>query len=110
MIKTISTSTTNIGIRSNFDDWIKHEFEKQVSLPVPPINIPTIRKVIFNDPATIILWADGTKTVVKKQPGETFDPEKGMAMAVTKKAFGNKGRYYEQFKKWIKEFEESDGE
>lgn len=24
----------------------------------------TIKKVIFNDPATIVLWADGTKTVV----------------------------------------------
>ena len=26
-------------------------------------------KVIFNDPATIAFWSDGTKTVVKAQPG-----------------------------------------
>lgn len=27
--------------------------------------IPSIKKVIFNCPATVILWADGSKTVVK---------------------------------------------
>ena len=63
---------------------------------------PGIKKVIFNDPATIIYWGDGTKTVVKAEE-ETFDPEKGMAMAIAKKALGNQGRYYEQFKKWLPE-------
>ena len=38
-----------------------------------------IKKVIFNDPATIILWLDGTKTVVKVID-EKFDPEKGLAV------------------------------
>ena len=41
-----------------------------------------IKKVIFNDPATIVFWKDGTKTVVKRQEGAEFDPEKGLAMAV----------------------------
>lgn len=62
-----------------------------------------IDKVIFNDPATIILWHDGTKTVVKTQNGEKYDPEKGMAMAISKKYFGNTGRYYNIFKKWVPE-------
>lgn len=61
---------------------------------------PKIKKVIFNDPATIIFWNDGTKTVVKAN-GESFDPEKGMAMAISKKMLGNEGRYYETFKKWL---------
>lgn len=60
-----------------------------------------IDKVIFNDPATIILWHDGTKTVVKTQNGEKYDPEKGMAMAISKKCFGNAGGYYNIFKKWV---------
>ena len=47
----------------------------------------TIKDVIFNPPATIILWMDGTKTVVKDQGEVFYDPEKGMAMAVAKKAF-----------------------
>ena len=41
-----------------------------------------IKKVIFNDPATIVFWKDGTKTVVKRQEGAEFDPEKGLAMAI----------------------------
>ena len=60
----------------------------------------SITKVIFNDPATIVFWADGTKTVVQAY-NEPFDKEKGLAMAIAKKALGNKGNYNEVFKKWI---------
>ena len=63
--------------------------------------IPEIKNVIFNDPATIVFWEDGTKTVVKCQDGDEFDPEKGLAMAITKKAYGNKGSYCNQLKKWL---------
>lgn len=78
-----------------------------------------IKKAIFNPPATIVLWEDGTKTVVKCQmcgacigrieaPMEfhpCYDPEKGLAMCIAKKALGNKGNYYNAFKKWLKENE-----
>lgn len=67
---------------------------------------PTIENVIFNDPATIVFWSDGTKTVVKTQDGEEFDPEKGLAMAIAKKAFRNKGSYYNEIKKWTDKYEE----
>ena len=46
------------------------------------------------------MWEDGTKTVVKAQ-GEKFDPEKGLAMAISKKALGNKHSYYGVFLKNI---------
>ena len=59
-----------------------------------------IKQVIFNAPATIVLWADGTKTVVQCQNDEEFDEEKGLAMCFTKRALGNKGRYCETIKKW----------
>lgn len=62
-----------------------------------------IKNVIFSPPATIVYWADGTKTVVKAQGTEQYDPEKGLAMAIAKRAFGNQGNYYEVFKKWVKE-------
>ena len=65
-------------------------------------NSMTIRKVIFNDPATIVFWADGTKTVVKCID-EDFDPEKGLAMAISKKAYGNEGNYYNNFRKFLPE-------
>ena len=64
-----------------------------------------IEKVIFNDPATIVFWKDGTKTVVKAS-NEEFDPEKGLAMAIAKKALGNNGNYFNEFKKWLTEEEE----
>ena len=60
-----------------------------------------IKKVIFNNPATIVLWADGTKTVVKKQKGDRYDKEKGLAMCIAKKALGNKGNYCNVFKEWL---------
>lgn len=60
----------------------------------------TVKEVIFNDPATIVYWTDGTKTVVKCD-GEKFDAEKGFAMAVSKKALGNKGNYYSIFKTFL---------
>lgn len=62
-----------------------------------------IKNVIFNEPATIVFWADGTKTVVKCQEGDVFDPEKGLAMAFMKKVMGNKGHYFETIKKWVPE-------
>lgn len=64
-----------------------------------------IKKVIFNNPATIVLWQDGTKTIVRCQDGESFDEEKGLAMAISKKALGNKGNYYDEFKKWLPDTE-----
>lgn len=64
------------------------------------ILVPKIKNVILNDPAVIVIWGDGTKTVVKAQ-GEEFDPEKGLAMAISKKALGNKHSYYGVFLKNI---------
>lgn len=59
------------------------------------------KKIIFNGPATIVFWKDGTKTVVKAE-NEEFDPEKGVAMAYLKKFLGNKGNYFNTIKKAIK--------
>lgn len=68
---------------------------------VPPTSCFEIKKVIYNDPATIVFWKDGTKTVVKACEDDEYDPEKGLAMAISKKALGNKGEYYETFKKFL---------
>lgn len=66
-------------------------------------NIPEVKKVIFNDPATIVYWKDGTKTVVKCQEGDNFDSEKGFAMAFLKKCWGNKGNFNDKLIKIMKE-------
>lgn len=66
-----------------------------------------IKKVKFNPPATIVFWTDNTKTVVKCN-GEDYDPEKGLAMCISKKFLGDKGNYYEVFKKWLPKEDDSD--
>lgn len=68
-----------------------------------------IKKVKFNPPATIVFWTDNTKTVVKCS-GEDYDPEKGLAMCICKKVLGDKGNYYEVFKKWLPKEEETESD
>jgi hypothetical protein len=63
--------------------------------------IPGVKRVIVNDPATIIIWDDETKTVVKCGDNDIFDAEKGIAMAIVKRLmFDNKST---QMNKWFKE-------
>lgn len=59
----------------------------------------TPEKVIFNDPATIVIWKDGTKTVVKCMEGDIYNPEVGLAMCVCKKVFDKK--YHMFFKYYV---------
>lgn len=66
-----------------------------------------IKKVIFNEPATIVFWGDGTKTVVKCSKDDEFDPEKGLAMAIAKKFFGNENGYSKNIKKWTDVYEKA---
>lgn len=67
-----------------------------------------IKDVIFNPPATIVLWADGTKTVVKTQGHDNFNPEVGMALCFMKRAYGNKSRYNNDLKKYTEPYYEKD--
>lgn len=69
----------------------------------------SIRKVIFNDPATVVLWSDGTKTVVKCGPEDKFDTEKGLAMAIVKKMAGNDNRFHKVFKQYTKKKKKEPG-
>lgn len=50
-------------------------------------------KVIYNDPATIVFWSDGTKTVVRCHEGDVFDRREGFLLCCAKKLMGNKGAY-----------------
>ena len=66
----------------------------------------TIKNVIFSGPATIVIWSDGDKTIVKKSDCEAeIDKEKGLAMAIIKKAYkdaGKEGSYFRRiFGAWI---------
>lgn len=100
------------------DEWSEYcrqdvEMTKQIYRTIAqshycacPSAISPIKDVIFHDPATIVYWMDGTKTVVKCQEGDIYDPEKGLAMAITKKALGNQGNYCNELKKWLDKYEQ----
>lgn len=49
-----------------------------------------IKRVVFSDRKTIILWNDGSKTIVSCAEGEQFDPYMGFCAAFTKGFFGSK--------------------
>ncbi len=67
------------------------------------LHAASIKNVIFNPPATVVYWSDGTKTVVKCSVNDKFDPEKGLAMAIAKRCANNSGSYYKEIQKWVGE-------
>lgn len=51
----------------------------------------TITKVMFNKPATIVFWSDGTKTLTKCHEGDTYSREAGLSICILKKLCGKAG-------------------
>lgn len=58
-----------------------------------------IEKVTFNNPATVVFWKDGTKTVSKCKNGDTFNKETGLAMCIVRKLCNNRN-YNKIFEKY----------
>ena len=62
-----------------------------------------IKKIIFSGPKTIILWKDGTKTIVTCGEGDTYDPYVGFCVAVIKKMFGSTSKVKRILNRYTKE-------
>lgn len=63
-----------------------------------------IKEVIFNKPATIVLWSDGTKTVTKCASEDSYSQEVGLVYCILKK-IGNTS-LDQLFTEWLpKQFE-----
>lgn len=84
-------------------NWKIEGYEVARRKGVNKIRLGNIKEIIFNPPATIVIWKNGDKTVVKAQNNEEFDPEKGLAMALVKYHFGNKGNYFTKFRNLLKD-------
>ena len=56
------------------------------------LNFYTPRKIIFNDPVSVVFWQDGTKTIVRRTKGEKFNKYTAFTAALAKKIFGNNTR------------------
>ena len=95
--------TYEIGdiIKNDIDEYFRCASSFSLSsLPQKTFTVD-IKKVIFNKPATIVFWADGTKTVVKCADFDIWDPEKGLAMAICKRVYGDE--FHKIFKDYIPE-------
>lgn len=73
------------------------------------IVVPTfsVARVIFNNPATIVFWSAGTKTVVKCSEDDTFSPEMGFFHAYFEK---HSGMTKTQISKYLKNLIRVEGE
>lgn len=92
-------------VRPGFREAMEYDFSVSTDPSYVVENtMLAIKNVIFNPPATIVFWGDGSKTVVKAQNNEEYDPEKGLTMAFFKRMHGNKGHYFEEIKKWTKKY------
>lgn len=48
-----------------------------------------VQKVIYNDPATIVYFTDGSRTVVKRYKDDPFDEQTGLLMCIAKRFLGD---------------------
>ena len=67
--------------------------------PVTPIEFIKVKDkwkphIIFNGAATIVFWADGTKTVVKCKEGTEYNAEEGLRWCIIKKLLGDSPEFW----------------
>lgn len=70
-------------------------------LPIQTSNI-YIKKIIYNNPATIVFWSDNTKTVARCCADDVFSEEVGLMSCVLKKMYGGK-RFRQLLSDWVPE-------
>ena len=85
---TLDKNLYNIGYNIGYDIVIDTEVK--------------VNKVIYNNPATIVYFSDGTKSVVKLHPDDTFDETTGLLMAISKRLLGS-----ENLHRALKDFTEN---
>jgi hypothetical protein len=91
-LKDVNAKMYNSGpVEINLEGLIRVQDYSTPKIPIKRKSL-AVKKVIYNPPATIILWEDGTKTVVKCDPRDEYDPKYGFALCYMKKALGNTSR------------------
>lgn len=88
-------------LSSEYEDWRFHAYETKYGIGFYNYEIKSLAefvdKVIFNEPYTIVIWADGDKTIVKCSEKSTYDKYTGFATCFIKKLMDEYG--FTQFKK-----------
>lgn len=91
------------GVELTFEDGYEAGFkEGQKALAEELKSAMEIEKVIHNGPATIILWADKSKTTARAEGEDTPNHSAGIGIAMAKKMVGNA-----EFRKVLEEWDDS---
>ena len=96
---TVSNITTD-NISTAFSSWTVSGYSDSIKFPQKKYKFPGvvtdnkgnnvyIKEVIYSDPATIVFWNDGTKTICKAAESDAYNPEAGLAICILKKVLGN---------------------
>lgn len=78
-----TTTSVTYGVIKFSNTKKKHNF----SGCIPNTDI-YMKEVIYSNPATIVLWSDGTKTVSKCKSPDIYSRETGLALCMLKKIYG----------------------
>lgn len=107
-LERLAKQAVNSYYGANSTDYVRQALHAacKKSSPSKAVDPMKIKKVYFNNPVTVVIWADGTKTIVRCQEGDVYSKETGLALCIAKKALGNKSNFNDVFHEWIPEEEE----
>lgn len=95
-----------LGGRANPNSEYGVFWFKETSLAIIPdcdtITEISVKQIIYSGPKTIIIWSDGSKTIVSCGEGDTYDRYAGFCAAVTKKIFGSNSNIKKTIDKYAK--------
>lgn len=81
--KPIDAVTTNYKYisKDQFDRMVGTEMRRTLNTIFANV------RIIYNDPATIVFWGDGTKTIVKRAKGEKYNEYNAFCSALAKRIY-----------------------
>jgi hypothetical protein len=79
---------------NNFKNYLWNVVYSNISSTLPPrVEDFVPDHVIFNDRTTVVIWKDGSKTIVRCADNEPFIEEVGFAECVVKKLYGSRANF-----------------
>ena len=85
------TSSSSITISPATSTWVTYHpilrKKYKISGYLPTENV-YMKEVIYSNPATVVIWSDGTKTISKCTENDEYNEEVGLTLCVLKKVLG----------------------
>ena len=97
--KKTKTEKPNVKVIKDIRPSVRTAYNKKNEKNFKPLFIPKIKNVMFRNPATIVWFEDGSKTVAIAGHGDKYDKEVGLAICMLKRVLGNK-EYRAIMDKW----------